>query len=62
VDVEIVLLRDVKEPQQRHRVPFEEILGRDRQPLTLDDKSAEGAPAGAPSCPGETALALLIGF
>ena len=41
MDVELVLLRDVKQPQQRHRVLFEEILGRDRQPLAIEHEPFE---------------------
>src|SRR5438309_8552892 len=52
----------MKEPQQRYWVRFEKILGWDGQPLALDDESAEGAPAAAPSHPREAVLALLIGF
>ena len=45
VDVEIVMLRDVEQPDQRDRVLLEEILGRDRQPLAFERKAAERAPA-----------------
>src|SRR6266446_6220733 len=62
MDVEPMLLRNMKEPQERHRVLLEEILGRYRQPLAVKDETAELPPPGAPAHPGEPALALLIGF
>src|SRR5215469_17781387 len=62
MNVEPVLLRDVKEPQQRHRILCEKIPARYGQPLAVEDKPAEQPPARAPTHPGEAALALLVGF
>ena len=62
VDVEPVLLRHMKESQQRRRIFCENIVARYRQPLAIEDKPAEAAPLGTPAHPGEPALALLVGF
>ena len=62
MNVEIVLLRDMEQAQQSDRIGLEEILGRDRQPLAVDDKAFERAAPGTPADPGQAALVLLIGF
>ncbi len=51
VDVKIVLLRDMEQAQQTDRILLEEILGRDRQPLTVADEPLERAPPAAPAQP-----------
>src|SRR5207245_10643972 len=62
MNIEIVLLPDMKEPQQPDRVFLEEILRRNSQPFAVYDKAAERAPAGAPTHPGKPPLVLLVGF
>ena len=62
MDVEPVLLRDMKEPQERHRVFREKIFSRYRQPLAVEHKAGERPPPSTPTHPGEPALALLVGF
>ena len=57
-----MLLRYLKETQERHRILLEEILGRYRQPIAVENETAELSPPGAPAHPGEPALALLVGF
>jgi hypothetical protein len=66
MNVQVVLLRGVKQPDQADRILPEEIFRRDRQPLALDDKTIERAPAkqvrGAPAQPRHAPLALLVGL
>src|SRR6202034_4387340 len=62
VDVEILLLRDMEQAQQRRRIVLEETLVWDRQPLAVEHETVEGALGPAPAQPGEAALALLVGF
>ena len=51
MDVELVLLRHVKEPEQRQRIFFEIILRGNSQSLTVDNKTPEGPTRTAPANP-----------
>ena len=62
VDVEVVLLGDVKEPQQRDRVLLEKIVRWDRQPIAVEPKAVEPAPRLSPAQPRQPAFAFLVDF
>src|ERR1700757_3370502 len=62
MDVEPVLLRDMKKAQERHGVLLVKILGRDRQPLAVEHEATERSASGAPAHPGKPASALLVGL
>ena len=51
MDIEFVLLRYVKEPEQCEWIFFEKILRRNGQPFTVDDKAAKGPPPTPPPHP-----------
>src|SRR5438067_12330577 len=52
----------MEQAQQTDRIGLKEILGRDRQPLAVDDKAVERPPSRAPADPRQAALVPLIGF
>jgi hypothetical protein len=59
VDVELLLLRDVKQAQQPDRVFLEKILRGNRQAAAIEDERGDAAPPASPAQPRQSRLFLI---